>query len=423
MKRNLIGLLALLVCGAAWATQDTDITPREVRDPKQLETWLEANAADAQSRLATIETAVPSATLISNKYLKVWHPNGSTTTTNLTVSGTVTVPSGSIAAAAVAAGLTVAQGGSGAATFTAGGILCGNGTSAFTALGVAANGQIPIGDGTTAPTLATISGTANEVDIANGAGTITVGLPNNVTVAGNLTVSGSLIGSVVSSNVTGKLWTSNLTAYGTITLPSASVAAAAVAAGLTVAQGGTGAATLTEGGMLCGGGTGAITALGVAANGQIPIGDGTTAPTLATITATAGETEVSNGAGTITIGLPSTVTGVTVLSNATAKAYIQTLEVVSGGAVTVPSASIALAALAGGAVKNGTASTTDLRIRYGTATNGQAVTWGETFTAVVFADIMDDITGTNCYFSAVTTSGGTAVVAASHTNRWMVIGR
>jgi hypothetical protein len=111
-----------------------------------------------------------------------------------------------------------------------------------------------------------------------------------------------------------------------------------------------------------------------------------------------------------------------VLSNATAKAYIQTLEVVSGGAVTVPAASIALAALAGGAVKNGTAATTDLRIRYGTATNGQAVTWGETFTAVVFADIMDT-NGTNAYFSAVSTSGGTAVVAVPHTNRWFVIGR
>jgi hypothetical protein len=215
-------LAALLVCGAAcWAAQDTDITNREVRDPKQLEPWLEANAADAQSRLATIETTMPSATLVSNKYLKVWHPNGSTTTTNLTV-------------------------------------------------------------------------------------------------------------------------------YGTVTLPSASIAAAA---------------------------------------------------------------------------LPGAITASTAFSNANAKAYILTLEVKSGGTVTVPAGAVALAALAGGAVKNGTASTTDLRIRYGTATNAQSVTWGETFTALVFADIMDDITGTNCYFSATSTSGGTAVVAASHTNRWIAIGR
>jgi hypothetical protein len=72
---------------------------------------------------------------------------------------------------------------------------------------------------------------------------------------------------------------------------------------LPVAKGGTGAATLTDGGILLGSGTGAITALGVAANGQIPIGDGTTDPVLATITATANETTVANGAGSITIGI------------------------------------------------------------------------------------------------------------------------
>lgn len=75
--------------------------------------------------------------------------------------------------------LEVARGGTGAGTFTDGGILLGSGTGAFTALGVATNGQIPIGDGTTDPVLATITGTANEVTITNGAGTITISLPNN----------------------------------------------------------------------------------------------------------------------------------------------------------------------------------------------------------------------------------------------------
>lgn len=55
MKRNLMVLLALLVCGAAWmvyAAQDTSIDEREVRNPKTLKVWLEANAADAEARLA-----------------------------------------------------------------------------------------------------------------------------------------------------------------------------------------------------------------------------------------------------------------------------------------------------------------------------------------------------------------------------------
>lgn len=73
----------------------------------------------------------------------------------------------------------VEHGGTGASTLTDGGILLGSGTGAITALGVATNGQIPIGDGTTDPVLATITGTANEIDVTNGAGTITLSLPNN----------------------------------------------------------------------------------------------------------------------------------------------------------------------------------------------------------------------------------------------------
>lgn len=72
-----------------------------------------------------------------------------------------------------------------------------------------------------------------------------------------------------------------------------------------VNEGGTGTNTLTEGGILLGSGTGAITALGVATNGQIPIGDGTTDPVLATITGTANEITVTNGVGTINLSLPN----------------------------------------------------------------------------------------------------------------------
>ena len=76
---------------------------------------------------------------------------------------------------------------------------------------------------------------------------------------------------------------------------------------LEVGIGGTGATTLTDGGILLGSGTGAITALGVATNGQIPIGDGTTDPVLATLTGTANQVTVTNGAGTITLSTPQDV--------------------------------------------------------------------------------------------------------------------
>jgi hypothetical protein len=71
---------------------------------------------------------------------------------------------------------------------------------------------------------------------------------------------------------------------------------------LDVNSGGTGATSLTDGGILLGSGTGAITALGAATNGQIPIGDGTTDPVLATITGGT-NASVTNGAGSITINV------------------------------------------------------------------------------------------------------------------------
>jgi hypothetical protein len=67
-----------------------------------------------------------------------------------------------------------------------------------------------------------------------------------------------------------------------------------------VADGGTGASSLTDHGILLGSGTAAITPLGVATNGQLPIGSTNADPTLATLSEGEG-IDVTNGAGTITI--------------------------------------------------------------------------------------------------------------------------
>lgn len=88
--------------------------------------------------------------------------------------------------------LPVERGGTEAATFTDGGILLGSGTGAFTVLGVASNGQIPIGDGAGDPQLATLTATTNEVEITNGSASITVGLPDDVTIGDDLDVTGDL---------------------------------------------------------------------------------------------------------------------------------------------------------------------------------------------------------------------------------------
>ena len=42
---------------AVWAAQDTTLERAEVRDPVRLQTWLQDNASDAQTRVAALEAA------------------------------------------------------------------------------------------------------------------------------------------------------------------------------------------------------------------------------------------------------------------------------------------------------------------------------------------------------------------------------
>ena len=89
----------------------------------------------------------------------------------------------------------VAHGGIGAATLTDNGILVGNGTAAVQATAaLTTNGQIVIG-GTSGPAVANISGTTNEVDITNGDGTVTIGLPSTVCVTTKVVSPALCIGS------------------------------------------------------------------------------------------------------------------------------------------------------------------------------------------------------------------------------------
>ena len=90
--------------------------------------------------------------------------------------------------------LDVDSGGTGATTFTDGGILIGNAGGAIVALGEATNGQIPIGDGTTDPVLGVITAEAGaELIVTLGAGTIEIDLTTPVD-------QGDLDGDVVMDN-------------------------------------------------------------------------------------------------------------------------------------------------------------------------------------------------------------------------------
>lgn len=70
----------------------------------------------------------------------------------------------------------VVGGGTGNTAFTANSLLLGNGTSPISALGLATNGQLPIGSTGTTPVLATLTQGSN-ITITNGAGSITLDVP------------------------------------------------------------------------------------------------------------------------------------------------------------------------------------------------------------------------------------------------------
>jgi len=86
--------------------------------------------------------------------------------------------------------LIVGKGGTGTNTLTNHGILLGSGTDAITPLGVAANGQIPIGSTGADPVLATLTGTAKQVIVTNAAGSITLSGPQDLDTVDSPTFAG-----------------------------------------------------------------------------------------------------------------------------------------------------------------------------------------------------------------------------------------
>ncbi|MCG2725184.1 MAG: hypothetical protein L6420_02820 [Elusimicrobia bacterium] len=103
--------------------------------------------------------------------------------------------------------LIVGKGGTGATSLISGGILYGGGTGAISALNVLTNGQLLIGDNSGAPAAAGLTGTANQVVVTNGAGYITLSLPQDIHSGATPTFTGLdiLAGSTVDMNTTGKI--------------------------------------------------------------------------------------------------------------------------------------------------------------------------------------------------------------------------
>jgi len=93
----------------------------------------QGSSSDIRSEFSAVETAMDKLPALTASYI-------------------VVVNSGGTSLESIAS-LPIAQGGTGAATFTDGGILLGSGTSAITALRVLTDGEMIVGDGTTDPAI------------------------------------------------------------------------------------------------------------------------------------------------------------------------------------------------------------------------------------------------------------------------------
>ena len=232
-------------------------------------------------------------------------------TTGLTFSGAGTTET-------ITGTLVVANGGTGRATLTNHGLLVGAGTAAITQLADATNGQLPIGSTGADPVLATLTA-GTGITITNGAGSITISSGSAVSESFP-TDSGTATPSAGVLNIFGD--SHNITTSGS---------------GNTVTVGLTG---ITQHSLQVGGAAEALTQLGVASNGQLPIGSTGADPVLATITAGTG-ISVSNGAGSITISATGTTTLTVTSVNHAASPYtvLSTDEFlavnVSGGVVSI----------------------------------------------------------------------------------------
>lgn len=161
------------------------------------------------------------------------------TTTNNSIDANQTLGTGSsptFAALTLTSQLTVANGGTGATSITANSLILGNGTGAFTALGAATNGQIPIGSTSSAPSLATLTAGAN-ISITNGAGSITIA------VTGVQTFAWTNVSGTSASMAANNGYTANNAGLVTLTLPST----AAVGDEVIVAGFGSGGWTIAQG--------------------------------------------------------------------------------------------------------------------------------------------------------------------------------
>lgn len=182
--------------------------------------------------------------------------------------------------------LIVGNGGTGRTTFTANGVILGNGASGLNVTAVGTTGQVLTGNTGSAPTWQALP--ASSISITGDTGGALTG--NSFTFTGGTT--GLTFNGVGSTE----------TLSGTLVVANGGTGATSLTGVLT--GNGTSAITantVTNHGILIGGASNAVSSLGVATDGQIAIGSSGADPVLANITSTGGTILITNGAGSINL--------------------------------------------------------------------------------------------------------------------------
>lgn len=156
----------------------------------------------------------------------------------------------------------------------------GNASAGITSLSVATNGQIPIGSTGGSPVIASIIA-GSGISVTNGSGSITIAALESDVVK---TLTGNTGGAISPS-------AGNINTVG-----SANISITGSGSTLTTTLIGT-----TNHSIQLGNSSGSLTSLGVATNGQLPIGSSGADPVLATLIAGT-NISITNGSGSITIG-------------------------------------------------------------------------------------------------------------------------